>query len=685
MRLPRNLLAAPLMALVPLAAGTVEARLESWDKGMMQVGGGIDNGFLHEASWSADGSTFSCLWTVAGGETVRRAVRLPEGTVSDGNRETSRPGTVPADVLGRGWQEPRRTLNAGTTGWKGPGTAGTLRAEGERLMLLREGAPPRLLATAPEGRRWSGIPSWSPDGSKVALWHQRPVSPRMLELPGKDGKPQRIPYPVAGDPLAEPRACVIDLATGKGATADEALTGPLHESRGLDWSGDGKRLLTEYVRRGFTGHGILAHEDGAWRKLRAEEPGRPLYLYGTRYRLDLGDGTALWGAERGGNRHLERIDLATGRTVATVTQGSWQVRAVAKVDAQAGLVWIEATGFHPGENPHHAYLLKARLDGKGAPVDLTPGDATHAFAFSPCGRWFLHAASRADLPPTFALRRLADGETVAVVGKGDDRRARAAGWAGRQVVRAPDRDGAFDIWGVVHFPQPFDPARRYPVVEKIYAGPHGAHVPHAYAPWWEPSVTDLTQSGFFVVQCDARGTFGRGRAFQAQAFGDLADGGLPDRVAWIKQAGRRIPQMDLARVGIFGGSAGGQNAVWAMLRHGDFYKAAAADCGCHDNRMDKLWWNEQWLGWPVGPAYDRSRCANEASRLAGPLLLTVGEVDRNVDPRSTYQLAEAFRAAGKGSLVTLEVIPGAGHGAGELPAPRVRRADFFRAHLGGPR
>lgn len=681
----RTLLFWCLLAISCLAGDADETRMEAWKKARMQVDGGIDNGFLHDASWSKDGTVFSCLWTIINKGTVRRTVRLPEGIVTDLPRETTRPEAELADLLRRGWKEPRGERNAGIVGWKGPGDAGELRIDGDRVLLLRGGDTTLTMATAPSGRKWEGPPSWSPDGSKVALWHKREVRHRTIELPDKEGKLVNVPYPVAGDTLAEPKPFVIDLANGKGSSPDPELTGPIYKAWRLDWSDDGKRLLTEYVRRGFTGHGILTYESGVWRKLRAEEPGGTLFVYGTHYRLDLGDGTALWGTERTGHRHLERIDLATGKTLTQITKGSWQVRAVAKVDTQAGLAWIVATGFHQGENPYHAHLLQVRIDGTSAPKDLTPGDANHTFAFSPCGRWFLHVASRTDLTPTFLVRRLADGEIMATLGKGDDSRARAAGWAGRKVVRSKDRDGSFDIWGVVHFPYPFDPSKRYPVVEKIYAGPHDAHVSHTYAPWWEPSVTELTQSGFFVVQCDARGTFGRGRAFQSQAFGDLADSGLPDRIIWLREAGRGIPQMDLDRVGIYGGSAGGQSTVWALLRHGHFYRAGVADCGCHDNRMDKLWWNEQWLGWPVGPAYDQSRCANEAHRLAGPLMLTVGESDNNVDPRSTIQLAQAFRAAGKSHLVTLDVIQGAGHGAGELPGARVRRAEFFRAHLGEPR
>jgi hypothetical protein len=39
-----------------------------------------------------------------------------------------------------------------------------------------------------------------------------------------------------------------------------------------------------------------------------------------------------------------------------------------------------------------------------------------------------------------------------------------------------------------------------------------------------------------------------------------------------------------------------------LLHHGHFYTVGAADCGCHDNRMDKIWWNEAWLVTSYAPA-----------------------------------------------------------------------------------
>ena len=56
-----------------------------------------------------------------------------------------------------------------------------------------------------------------------------------------------------------------------------------------------------------------------------------------------------------------------------------------------------------------------------------------------------------------------------------------------------------------------------------------------------------------------------------------------------------------------------------MLHHSDFYRAAVSDCGCHDNRMDKIWWNEAWMGWPVGPWYAANSNVTHAGKLRGAI------------------------------------------------------------------
>jgi dipeptidyl aminopeptidase/acylaminoacyl peptidase len=96
--------------------------------------------------------------------------------------------------------------------------------------------------------------------------------------------------------------------------------------------------------------------------------------------------------------------------------------------------------------------------------------------------------------------------------------------------------------------------------------------------------------------------------------------------------------------------------------------------------MDKIWWNEQWMGWPLGPEYAASSNVDNAYRLEGDLLLVVGEMDTNVDPASTMQVVNALIKANK--IFDLLVIPGAGHGSGGTYGER-KRWDFFVHNLLG--
>ena len=214
------------------------------------------------------------------------------------------------------------------------------------------------------------------------------------------------------------------------------------------------------------------------------------------------------------------------------------------------------------------------------------------------------------------------------------------------------------------------------MIEKIYAGPHGHYVPKRFYSFF--TAMDLVELGFVVVVIDGMGTNWRSKAFLDVCWKNLKDAGFPDRIPWIKAAALKYPFMDISRVGIYGGSAGGQNALGGLLFHPEFYKAAVADCGCHDNRIDKIHWNEAWMGL-MGPHYAENSNVTHAHKLQGKLLLTVGELDTNVDPASTMQVVDALIKADKD--FDLVVVPGAGHGVGETPYLRRRRQDFFVRNL----
>ena len=95
--------------------------------------------------------------------------------------------------------------------------------------------------------------------------------------------------------------------------------------------------------------------------------------------------------------------------------------------------------------------------------------------------------------------------------------------------------------------------------------------------------------------------------------------------------------------------------------------------------MDKIWWNEQWMGWPVGPEYAENSNVVNARLLKGKLLLIVGELDDNVDPASTMQVANALEKADKD--FDLVIVTGAHHGAAETPYGSRRRLEFLARNL----
>jgi dipeptidyl-peptidase 4 len=232
----------------------------------------------------------------------------------------------------------------------------------------------------------------------------------------------------------------------------------------------------------------------------------------------------------------------------------------------------------------------------------------------------------------------------------------------------------------LHWPRDYHPEKRSPVIECIYAGPHDSFVPKSFHITYAQQ--RLADRGFVVAQIDGMGTSNRSKKFHDVCWKNLGDAGLPDRILWLKAAAQSFPGLDLGRVGIYGTSAGGQSALRALLVDGDFYKAAVADCGCHDNRMDKIWWNEQWMGWPVGPHYAEQSNVTQAHRLQGKLLLMVGELDRNVDPASTLQVVDALVKANKD--FELLVLPGAGHGVLGTAYGQHRLEEFFGRTLHAP-
>jgi dipeptidyl aminopeptidase/acylaminoacyl peptidase len=363
------------------------------------------------------------------------------------------------------------------------------------------------------------------------------------------------------------------------------------------------------------------------------------------------------------------------------------VRGVDSIDEDQRQIWFEASGINASQDPYFVHYARVNFDGSGL-VFLTDGNGDHSIAYSPEHKYLIDTYSRTDTPATSELRRVSDGKLVCKLEDADITELKASGWVPLERFVAKGRDGKTDIYGVIERPRNFDPDKKYPIVEDIYAGPQGS--PGTMAPTTFSAAgrhAVYTDLGFIVVKIDGMGMPNRSKAFHDVCWHDLADAGFPDRIAWMKAAAAKYPYMDITRVGIYGTSAGGQDAAAAVLFHPEFYKVAVANSGCHDNRLDKRSWNEQWMGhlepdkiWSTNSDnwYSQSSNIDNAWRLKGKLFLIVGEMDSNVPPESTMRFVDALIKARKD--FDLLVVPGANHGAGS-PVTGRRTQDYLVRNL----
>ncbi|HOB33589.1 MAG TPA: prolyl oligopeptidase family serine peptidase, partial [Verrucomicrobiota bacterium] len=550
---------------------------------------------------------------------------------------------------------------------------------------------------------------WMPDSQTLVAWRIEPGDNEMVYLirssPRRENAPNggyrgraeltERPYPLPGDKFTAYELNLFNVATGTQIKPEVERVD--FGSPNIRINRDGIHFTYEKVDRGHGRFRVIEIDSrtGAARNIIDEKSDTFIWTAHTEEMTQRGlrlttylDDTdeIIYSSEQDGWRHLYLIDAKAGKVKNQITKGEWVVRGIDEIDRENRQIWFNAGGMNPDQDPYFIHYYRINFDGSGL-VALTEGNGTHTIQYSPDRKYIIDSYSRPDAPPKHELRRVSDGRLMCELEEADISELLETGWRPPEVFVAKGRDGKTDIWGNIYRPPHLDPDRKYPILEDIYAGPQSSFTPKSFSAG--NRYQQYNDAGFIVVKLDGMGTANRSKAFHDVCYKNLKDGGFPDRILWIKAAAAKYPYMDLDRVGLFGGSAGGQNVGSALLFHGDFYKVGVANCGCHDNRMDKASWNEQWMGympkekiWNNDPDnwYSQSSNIDNAYRLRGKLFLIVGEMDSNVPPESTLRFVDALIQARKD--FDMLVIPNAGHGASS-PITQRRTLDFFRRHLQG--
>ncbi len=508
---------------------------------------------------------------------------------------------------------------------------------------------------------------WSPDSTKIATYRvdQRNVSQLFLiqDASRLGDRPVLYTYRYAypGDlhvPLYEP--VIIDVVNRttiplKWKSQSEVSLMDTAQNVLQWWDETGTTMYQLFVERGEKTLRLLSVDPvfGTVREIMNESGStyrESNVEYGARPNIRiLSNGDVIWFSERDGWGHLYRFD-AQGNLKNQITKGPWVVRDILAVDEKNGHIYFTASG-REGGNPYYRYLYRVQFDGNDLRL-LTPGQADHEVFLSPDLSCFVDAYSRADLPTVTVLRSM-DGNILMHLATADDMDLRMKGWSPAERFSVAARDGKTEIYGLLFKPTNFDSTKKYPVIDVVYPGPYTIVTQTAYPAsltwssriYWTCQM--LAELGYVVVTMDGMGTAYRSKAFHDVSYGHLSDCGLPDHVTGLAQLAKRYPFMDLSRVGIYGKSAGGFMVVQAMLTYPELYKVGVAASGVYDCRLYGSFWGEKYEGYPVGDQYLEQVSGLKVSNLSGYLLLMTGDLDDNVHPSMTMQLANAFDQAKK--------------------------------------
>lgn len=549
---------------------------------------------------------------------------------------------------------------------------------------MTTGVEKALSADGTKNEYYSAYIYWSPDSKKIAVMRIRTAAIPQLYLiessPTDQLKPklQTRDYVRPGDELPFRTPVIFDVESGVQRIGSTQLCDSQMDLRGFEWFSDSKSVMFEYNKRGHKVYRVLEMSVATGEvKTLIEETSNTFVNYNRYFKkLINNEKEIIWMSERDNHNHLYIYDRATAKVKSQITRGEWYVRDIVNVDEKKREIIFSANGMVPNEDPYLVRYYSIRFDGTKLTC-LTPEEGMHQAWFSDDKKFFVDVYSMVNKAPVAVLRNAKDGKIMLPLEKADISQLLKAGWVAPEPFVAKGRDGRTDIWGIIQRPTNFDPTKKYPVIEYIYAGPGSHYVPKTFIPF-NRNMSAIAELGFIVIQLDGMGTSFRSKTFEDVCYKNLKDAGFPDRITWTKAAAAKYPYMDVDRVGIFGASAGGQEAMGAVLFHPEHYKAAYSSCGCHDNRMDKIWWNEQWMSYPIDKSYEESSNVVNAHLLTRPLMLVVGELDDNVDPASTYQVCNALIKANKD--FELIVLPGVGHTMGNDYGEH-KRYDFFVKNL----
>jgi dipeptidyl-peptidase-4 len=500
---------------------------------------------------------------------------------------------------------------------------------------------------------------WSPDSKHLAYLRldEKPVKRFAIvdHIPTMQ-KVEEQPYPKAGFPNPIAKLFTIEAAGGAPREIDTQAYKEDFLIVNVDWSPDSKRVIYQVANREQTWLDVNSAIAGA--TIAGAAP-QTLFRESTKAWIETGgnpvwlkDGSFLWLTERSGFKHIYHYD-AGGKLLRQVTSGSWEARTLHGVDAANQ--WIYFSGTERSVLGTDVYRVK--LDGSGL-KRLSDAPGAHNATFNPTFSLYIDGWSDVVTPTRVSLLRN-DGTPVRLVDANEPATLRQYRLSAPEFVQVKARDG-FVLEAMIIKPPNFDPAKKYPVYEHTYAGPHAQQVRNQWGGsnyLWHQM---LAQRGAIVWIVDNRTASGKGveSAWPVyKRFGETELRDLEDGLKWLTSQ----PWVDGSRVLLNGWSFGGFMTSYA-LTHSTMWSAGIAGGSVTDWRDYDSIYTERYMLTPQNneQGYKETAPRWAAKDLHGNLLLLHGAIDDNVHVQNTMQFAYELQKAGK--LFRMMLYPKSRHG-----------------------
>jgi dipeptidyl-peptidase-4 len=509
---------------------------------------------------------------------------------------------------------------------------------------------------------------FSPDGSKIAwLRTDETAVPvftlnRLDEADGIHGLTEIVPYPKPGDPNPKVKMGIADIATAKTTwvktdyNIDQYIAWPF-------WTPDSKKLAIQVLNRDQNDMKFILADPstGDFTQIYTETNKTWVEFFEDIYIMKSGTGFIIRSYGSGWeNLYYYGWD---GKVIAQITNVSWRVNGISKVDEEAKVVYFTGTGPESTDN----HFFRVGLDGKNL-LQITTGPGTHNVSMSPKGTYFIDTWSNITTPGSI-LAYDKKAKMLKEIYKVEQPVFDAAKNSKSEFIKIMTSDGLFNMPAIITYPVNFDETKKYPVIFAIYGGPNSKNV--SGNRWQGGTPSWNAQNGIITFTVDHRGSgqFGRkGLDYIYRCLGKWEILDYADAVKWL----RAKPFVDAEKMGITGSSYGGYMSCLALTKGADFWTHGYAGSSVTDWRLYDNIYTERYMDTPQDnpEGYKDGSTLTFARNYKGKLYLTHGDMDDNVHFQNSIYLISRLEDEGKSFQFML--YPNGRHGWGGAKATHSR-------------